>query len=115
MRAGPRNRKIRIERFVTTQNAYNEDIETWLEHCSAFAEVKFGTGTERREAAQESATAPATFRVLHTPFTSVVTGKDRIVFDGSFWDISSAVPLGFNEGVEITAVRRADAEEEPAS
>ncbi len=83
-------------------------MEPALEAGEAFAEVKFGTGAERREAAQESASAPATFRVLRTDLTAVVTPKDRIVFDSSYWDITSAVPLGFNEGVEITAVRRTD-------
>lgn len=107
MRAGQRNRRITIERATFTRNALNEKVETWISYADAFAEVIFGTGQERREAAQESATAAATFRVLDTQLTRVVTTRDRISFDGTYWDITSVVPLGFNEGREITAVRAA--------
>jgi hypothetical protein len=67
----------------------------------------FGTGQERREAAQESASAAATFRVLGNAVTEGVTVKDRIQFDGSAWDIISNVPIGRpGEGREITAMRK---------
>lgn len=107
MKAGTRNRKIVIERYgVVSTDDYGGDVLDWTAYATAFAQVIFGTGAERREAAQESATAPATFRVLATTKTRAVTVKDRISFDGSLWDITSVVPLGLNEGVEITAVRK---------
>lgn len=104
MKAGPRDRKVIIERATVTTDEYGGTTSTWATYATAFAQVIFGTGAERREAAQESATAPATFRVLATAKTRAVTVKDRINFDGSFWDIVSSVPLD-RDGVEITAIR----------
>lgn len=107
MRSGPRNRLITIERATTTIDDYGGEVSTWEAYAEAYAEVRFGTGQERREAAQESATAAATFRVLDNPQTRAVTTRDRIQFDGAAWDITSNVPLGLNEGREITATRAA--------
>lgn len=105
--AGRRNRKVAIERFTSTTDDYGHEEKTWAPYVTAWASVSFGTGQERREAAQESASAPATFRLLWNSKTSTVTVEDRVQFMGAAWDITSAVPLGFNEGVEITATRAA--------
>ena len=67
--------------------------------------VIWGTGAERREAAQLSASQPATFRVLADSETLSLSVEDRISFAGGLWNITSVVPLGLNEGVEVTAVR----------
>jgi SPP1 family predicted phage head-tail adaptor len=107
MKAGPRNRLITIERAAMVTDAYGGETPTWEEHVRAYAYVSFGTGQERREAAQETAGAAATFRTLWTPTLAAVKVTDRISFDGSAWDISSAVPLGLNEGMEFTATRAA--------
>lgn len=106
MRAGGRNRKIVIERATAVDGDFGEPVQTWATYTSPFAEVVFGSGAERRDAAQESASAPATFRVLSTALTDAVTVKDRIVFDGSNWDILGNVPsLALNRHREITARR----------
>lgn len=106
MRSGPRHFKITIERATTTDTAFGTPAPTWATHAQPFAEVIFGSGSERRDAAQESGSAPATFRVLHTSLTADVRVTDRIVFDGANWDIISNVPSAkLNRHREITAVR----------
>lgn len=104
---GARDRRIAFERAAVALDGYGTEIETWTLYARAFAEVRYGTGQERREAAQESATLTATFRVPATPRTRALTPKDRILFDGAVWDIRSVAP--FERGdVDVTAVRRAD-------
>lgn len=107
MKTGNRNRLIIIERAgPDIDDGYTTKPGEFAEYARAFAEVIFSTGSERREAAQEQASAAATFRVLDNPLTRAVTVKDRISFDGSTWDIQSAVPSkALNDHREITATR----------
>src|SRR3546814_7048096 len=87
---------------------YCHGEKTWTDYCTEWAAVNFGTGQERREAAQESASVSATFHVLRNSKTAALTVQDRISFEGAVWDITSAVPSReFNAGMDITAVRAA--------
>jgi len=105
--SGDRDRRITFLRAAYVRNDHNEKVPTWGAVGDRWAQVIFGAGSERREAAQNSADAPATFRVLHDGLTAAVTTTDRIRFEGSDWDIKSNVPLGRpNEGREITAIRK---------
>ena len=63
----------------------------------------YGTGTERRQAAQEKASISATFRVRDDSFTRAVKPADhRIQYDDKVWDIASSVAFG-RDGRDITA------------
>lgn len=104
MKAGKRDRKVSVERYTVTEDAFGGTVETWAEHLQAWAQVIYGTGQERREAGRENASQPATFRLLADSETLGITTADRIAFDGANWDIVSLSPLG-REGLEITAVR----------
>jgi SPP1 family predicted phage head-tail adaptor len=96
---------ITFQRSITTTDDYGGQVATWTTLCRAYASVSFGTGQERREAAQESASAPATFRVLYNGSTANLRPTDRIQYLGSAWDITSIAMLGLNEGVEVVAIR----------
>lgn len=87
---------------------YGGEIETWTEYCHPWACVNFGSGAERREAAQLAASASATFSVLRNAATAAVSVEDRIQFDGAIWEIGSVVPSReYNVGIDITAIRSA--------
>lgn len=104
--AGKRNRRIRVEAATITKNGFNEPVKTWGPYCTAMAAVIFGSGQERRDAAQEGASAAATFVVPHNPRTKAISVEYRIQFDGSAWDIVSNVPsVQLNAMREISAVR----------
>jgi SPP1 family predicted phage head-tail adaptor len=108
MKSGPRNRLITIQRATVVTDDFGGETPTWAAWTTAWAEVLFGTGSERREAAQEYGSAAATFRVLHNTKTAAVKVTDRIVFDGSNWDVVGNVPSrALNDGREITAIRAA--------
>lgn len=108
MGAGVRKRKIVVQRPTIADNDFGEPVPTWAQYAAPFAEVLFGGGQERRDAAQETGNLAATFRVLQTATTEAITTSDRIVFDGANWDIQSNVPSrAMNRRREITAVRAA--------
>lgn len=101
-----RNHRIAIERRTVTKDGYGGELETWAPFAEEYAAVRFSAGNERRAAAQERATATATFVVLSNERTRQVSVTDRILFDGGVWDITSNIPSRqFNAEREIEAIR----------
>lgn len=98
---------IIIERAgAPVDDGYNTVPGGWAEFAREYAAVTFGRGTERRAAAQEQASAAATFHVLSNPKTRDVSVTDRIVFDGGAWDVIGNIPSKkFNEGRDLDAIR----------
>lgn len=106
--AGKRDHRILIERATITADDYGGEVPTWSTFCEEYAGVRFNTGTERRSAAQERASAVATFTVLSNEKTRAVVPTDRIQFDGASWDITSNIPgRVFNAERDIEAIRAA--------
>lgn len=84
------------------------DWATLTLDVSVMAKVLYGTGAERRQAAQESAQQAATVMVNWTPTLAAVVAKNRAVFDGADWDITSPpARVGLNDELHITVVRSA--------
>lgn len=104
MRAGSLDKLIVVERGTVTTDGYGGEVIEWSPYCTEPASVTYGKGSERREAAQQSATIAATFRIRSNPTTNAITVTDRIAFDGGTWDVSSNVPY-LREGRDITAIR----------
>jgi len=105
MKAGKADRQIVIERATVTTNTMGDEIPTWGTICTLWAEINYGRGDERRQAAQENSTLAATFRVRANQTTLGVTTKDRIQFNGP-WDVTSVAPYN-RDAVDITATRAA--------
>jgi head-tail adaptor len=105
MKAGLRNRKVTFERHGEPfDDGYTTLPGEWEPYCTEWAAVTFGTGQERRAAAQEQASNTATFQVLRNSKTAALLPTDRINYEG-FWDITSIVPSkDWNAGVDVTAV-----------
>ena len=107
MNAGQRDALITFQRATVTTDTYGGAVETWAAYASEWASVRFGSAQERREAAQESASQSATFRVLANSKTRALTPLDRISeYLGASWDIIGVAQMSAAE-IEITAVRKA--------
>jgi head-tail adaptor len=105
--AGKRSYRIIFQRATVTRSVVGTEVEgPWLSFVAAWAMVRQGTGNERRVAAMEAATQPATFVVLDNSQTRTVTETDRIVFSGRNWDIISIVPSFDRSEIEFTATAR---------
>lgn len=105
LRAGELNRRVTILRGgPDVDDGYTTKPGGFAPLATVRARVTYGTGVERRAAAQEQASAPATVRVRKSSVTATVTPQDRLLLDGVEWDISSAVPFE-NVAIDITATR----------
>lgn len=109
LQAGKLRDPIVVERATIATDDYGGEVETWaaLTAKPLRSQVMFGTGQERREAAQESASVAATFRVRHSIVTEGIGTKDRIQFEGGSWDIVSNVRVpNMRDARDITATRK---------
>lgn len=103
---GLRESLVTFQRGTPTTDNYGGETIVWATHTTAYAYVRYGTGQERREAAQEGAAQAATFECDWNATLAGVLLTDRISWDGDFWDITSRSPLGHNE-IHFAAVRSA--------
>jgi SPP1 family predicted phage head-tail adaptor len=103
--AGDRDKRVVFERATVSKSPMGAEVATWTAIATRWADVRYGTGSERRAAAQEGSSAPATIRVLKDSVTRTLTPRDRAILDGASWDIESVVPFE-RAGIDITAVRR---------
>lgn len=104
--ASQRNQVIVFERATETRGALGgKSATSWAAMGTArFAKVLFGSGSERRTAAVESATQAATFRVLADDLAVEVTTQDRIVHRGLAYDITGIAAIGLRpDELEFTA------------
>lgn len=106
MDPGQRPTLITIQRGTPTGDDYGGETISWATLTTAYARIRYGTGQERREAAQENASQAATFECEWSATLAGVIVTDRISFDGDFWDITSKAPLGHKE-IHFTAIRSA--------
>lgn len=106
MNRGVFDRLITVQRATVTTNDYGDETPTWDDLEQAYARVRFGRADEKRMAAAEGGEQSITVEVLPTTALLSVTLKDRILFDGSAWDISEVAPLDRNT-LRFTATRSA--------
>lgn len=109
--AGKRDRRIKIERYTTTQNGLGEEIETWSALATVWANVVPISDGERIEAQQVNASISTRFTILYSTDVDDVNPKDRIEYpvgSGTYYDIYGVKELGRREGLEITATAPAD-------
>lgn len=110
MDQGKRPHLVSIQRFTTSEGELGGLVYTWHEVATGWARVRYGTAAERREAAQENAQQIATFEFDWNPTIAGIQTTDRLYVFSTVWDVASAVVIGGNEEVHVTAVANLDAE-----
>lgn len=107
---GRRPHLVIIQRAVTSTGSLGGQTRTWHESARGWARVSYGPGQERREAAQENASVAATFEFDWSPAIAGTLPTDRLYVFDTVWDIASAVVIGGNRDVHITAMANLDEE-----
>lgn len=108
MKSHHRDRLVRVQRATATQNSFGEEILVWADIARGFGWVRYGSGAERRAAAQERAEQTITIGLLASPTVAGVKPTDRAIVDGATWNIAG---IAFSDGeVVLTAARAGDAE-----
>lgn len=106
-RAGQRLWLAVFKQIPTEENEYGEQVPTGdppTEVARQRVSIRFGTGQEKREAAQESGTQSATFECVRTPTLDTIVITDVLEADGSDWDIVERAPLD-RKTIRFTATR----------
>lgn len=104
MTAGRRDQLVTIQSFTAAQDAYGEEVQTWADLGQEWAAVFYGRGDERRQAAVEQGQQAVTFQMLSNAITRAVTLKDRLIHDGSTFDVVGIAPMD-RATIEFTATR----------
>jgi SPP1 family predicted phage head-tail adaptor len=101
---GERNRRITLQQATVSTDDHGGDVEAWSDLGLRWAKILYGTGAERRTAAQTNGSQPATVRVLADPLTRTVTLSHRLLFDDAPWNILGIAPIDRAE-IEFSVVR----------
>jgi head-tail adaptor len=104
---GLRDTLITIQRGTPSTDDYGGDTMSWATLTTAYARIRYGSGQERREAAQERATQSATFECDWNPTLDGTQLNDRLFvneYPTEFWDIVNKAPLGKVE-IHFAAIR----------
>jgi SPP1 family predicted phage head-tail adaptor len=104
MQPGKLDRRITIQRQTVTQDSYGQDVVTWTDLATVWAEVGAVRGIERFAAMQTVAEVDTRFVIRHRD----VGPKDRISYGGRTYDIKSVIEIGRREALEIHAQARAE-------
>ena len=108
MAAGKLDRRITLERFTTTVDAYNEPVKAWGVFAVRAASYEPLSDGEKFRAGETAADASARFRIRWSAAVADLNPKNRLVFEGVTYDITRVKEIGRREGLEITASARAD-------
>ena len=101
-----RNTLVTLQRATKTRDDYNEEQATWTPLGEEWAEVFYGGGNERRQAASEQRSQSATFQMDANSLTLGLTTADRLSADGALWNVRGIAPDTPRQGdIEITASR----------
>lgn len=107
--AGQRDTRVIFERATVVEDEHGSLGEpVWKEFCRAWAFVLYGSGAERREAAQKASSQAATLTVLANSQTTALKTTDRARFAGGVWDISGNIRVEGRAMRGITAIRGQD-------
>lgn len=91
MRSGSLNRRITVQSYTTTVNAYGEPIKSWSTYAQRWAAVEPLLGREYWAAQQVVAENSVRFRMRHDATTSAITPKMRVSYDSRTFDINSVI------------------------
>lgn len=101
---GRMDRRITIQRLSGSMDGAGQQSETWTDVATVWAQVIPQRGDERFQARQILGRAVTVFKIR---YLSGLLRTDRIVFDGTNYDVHDIRILGRNDKIEIDASARA--------
>lgn len=105
MQAGVLDSIITVQRYKATQDAYGEELLEWRQLCQLWAQATAMKGTESFMASQFVGQCDYTFRIRWRGDISV---KDRILYNGKYFDILGVLEKGRRVELLIYAKTRSD-------
>lgn len=102
------NRRLVIQRAVTTPNGFNEPVETWETLATVWCDRKDVSAAEMYRAQEVGATITTRFTIRYSAATADVNPRDRISFDGIFYNIAGVREKQRGRWMEIDCFARQD-------
>lgn len=106
--AGPRHYRLRLQRAISTLDSFGTEAREWTTIATVWAGREYVGDGERIRSAEMSSEVTVRFQVLHSQVAAGLTPRDRVECDGLIFGIVAVKPLGFNQGIEISAAARDD-------
>jgi len=101
-----KDRRVIIQARAIVEDAFGGANPDWSTVRTESARYYPGTGAERRISGREVSSHPATFTFRSSELTrTLAPNTHRLEFDGSYWDIISAVDDGRGRDIEVLATR----------
>lgn len=101
MRAGRLDRRLVLKRRqLATPNAHGEQVATYTDYATVWAEMLPGAGNEQFIAQTTYASTDARFRIRYRSDVSVT---DRVECEGVEYDVIGIAEIGRRKGLEIFA------------
>ena len=98
MQAGRLDRLVTLQSRTVTRNAQGEDVVTYSDRASVWAEKFDLRGREYFAAQQVKADMQTRWRIR---WRSDVSVRDRLVADGVSYDIAAVAEIGRRDGLEL--------------
>lgn len=100
MQAGNYNRRIAIESYTTSKDAYGENQKTWVLFREAFAAVQTASS---REVFQSDKLTQIDTVLFHVRYIEGIDSKMRIIHEGQAYNIRQVLPKGRRKELQIVA------------
>jgi SPP1 family predicted phage head-tail adaptor len=97
---GDLDRRITLQSYTETANAFGEKVPTWSTLATVWAGVMFKDGGERLITQKETVTADVIFTIR---YRSTVSEKTRIVWDSVNYDILHIAEVDRKRYLELAA------------
>jgi len=96
MRIGKSDRRITVERYTTSTNAYGERVQTWSTLLTVWAELmKTGEGmTERITTDQDMPVQRVRFKVRSSSDSRDIKADDRVLYNSKYYNIQGIEEVG---------------------
>lgn len=106
--SGRLDRRITLLRKSVTTGDFNDEVVTWSPIATVWAEKKDISDRERLQARETTAEITTRFRIRWSQVVRYVDPEHRIEYDGRTYEIFSVKEVGRRDGLEITAMARAE-------
>lgn len=99
MRIGQSDRRITVQRYTTSTNAYGERIQTWSTLITVWAELmKTGEGmTEKITGDQDMPVQRLRFKIRSSSDSRGIKADDRVLYNLKYYNIQGIEEIGRND------------------
>jgi SPP1 family predicted phage head-tail adaptor len=105
MRAGNLGRRVTVRQKTTAQDLYGEEIATWSDLATVWAQRLELTGAERWNAEQVVAQIACKYRIR---YRTDITVLHRLKDGTREYDIHAVLEIGRHEGLELVVSARGE-------